>query len=205
MFVAASVACSATAVRQCLFSSCASTRDWEVSPKMRPSAVTSLRNPCWNDSWTKIFKSPTLEDWGSEMLWLRPLAETTVTWNINRKQGNCLTPTIRGTKGVLSQIDLSQHGYCIYMIKSCWLAIFVGPVAKQSLAPPHHLRLFRSLTPQRGYHLRLLGDKLYFVFLFSSSFISFLGSDLLKDPHKTETISPMDFPRLVYFPLEQYN
>ena len=41
--VPATVARGATAVRQSWSSSCASTSDWEGSPKMCPSAVTSLR------------------------------------------------------------------------------------------------------------------------------------------------------------------
>jgi hypothetical protein len=32
-----------------------------------------------------------LENWGREMHSLRPLAETTVTWNIHRKHGSCST------------------------------------------------------------------------------------------------------------------
>ena len=103
-FVAATFPLIATAVRQYFSSSRASKSDWAGSNKMRPSAVTSLSNPCWNLFWAKIVKSPTLEDRGSEMISLQPLAKTTAAWNIEKKHGAFLDTTRPGKKGIWSPV-----------------------------------------------------------------------------------------------------
>ena len=81
VWVAASFASTTTAVSWSPSWSPAASRDSDGF-SLRPAEVTSLRKSVPKDSWTIIFKSPTVEARWIERLALRPLGRDAVTWSI---------------------------------------------------------------------------------------------------------------------------